>query len=131
MSPAISSRPLWRGSTPSERRNGSSITPSSAKSDAARSGFRTEARYSNSRVLESFMFMSFLFVRERWTPLRARPEGRIPRSRHAWSPYLRGLLSGAKKTFGIDDGQPLGIITALETERLVLGADNMHRLSRD
>jgi hypothetical protein len=30
------------------------------KSEAARSGSWTEARYSNSRVLESFMFMSFL-----------------------------------------------------------------------
>ena len=52
MSAAISRRPVWRGSTPSERRNGSSNAPSSAKSDAARSGSRTEARYSNSRVFE-------------------------------------------------------------------------------
>jgi len=32
--------------------------PSSAKSDAARSGSRIEARYSNSKPFESFMFTS-------------------------------------------------------------------------
>src|SRR2546425_6030452 len=50
---------MWRGSTPSERRNGSSNTPSAAKSDAARSGSRIEARYSNSSAFESFIFVSF------------------------------------------------------------------------
>jgi hypothetical protein len=42
------------------------------------------------------------------------------------------LLSeaNAKRLAGIDNGQPRGIITALETERLVLGAGNMHPLLR-
>jgi hypothetical protein len=45
---------------------------------------------------------------------------------------LRGLLSeaNAKRLAGIDNGQPRGIITALETERLVLRAINMHALLR-
>jgi hypothetical protein len=37
--------------------------PSSAKSDAARSGSRTEARYSSSRVLEPFHVRILPFVR--------------------------------------------------------------------
>jgi hypothetical protein len=66
------------------------------------------------------------------TLIGTRPQGRIPCCRHAWSPHLRGLLScaNAKLLAGIDDGEHLGNITALETERLVLGTDNMHHLSR-
>jgi hypothetical protein len=61
---------VWRGATPSERRNGSSNAPSSAKSDAARSGSQTEARYSNNRGFGVFHVHVLPFVRERWLALR-------------------------------------------------------------